>query len=127
MDRRTVRVVRADQLLILPDGQTVGMTREEAVSADGLWVGMVRTAPGMVSGWHHHGDYDTYAFVASGRGRIEFGEGGQEMVEATTGDFLHVPSRVIHRESNPAGDESVIVLFRVGSGEPVFNVSGPDG
>lgn len=120
-------MVRADQRLSPPGGQTAGMTREEAVSADGLWVGLVKTAPGTVSGWHHHGDYDTYAFVVSGGGRIEFGAGGQEVVEATTGDFLHVPSRLIHRESNPSEEESVIILFRVGSGEPVFNVDGPDG
>jgi uncharacterized RmlC-like cupin family protein len=127
VDGKTVRVIPADQRLIPRGGQTAGMTREEAVSGDGLWVGVVRTAPGVVSGWHHHGDYETYAFVVSGRGRMEFGAGGQEVVEAATGDFLHVPSRVIHRESNPTEEESVIVLFRLGSGEPVFNVYGPDG
>jgi uncharacterized RmlC-like cupin family protein len=127
VDGKTVRVVRAEERRIPKDGQTAGMTREAALSADGLWVGVVRTAPGMISGWHHHGDYETYAFVVSGRGRMEFGADGREVVEATTGDFLHVPSRVIHRESNPTEEESVLVLFRVGSGEPVFNVSGPDG
>ncbi len=38
---------------------TPGMIREEAVATDGIWAGLVRTAPGMVSGWHHHAAYET--------------------------------------------------------------------
>jgi hypothetical protein len=34
---------------------TPGMICEEAVATDGMWAGFVRTGPGMLSGWHHHG------------------------------------------------------------------------
>jgi uncharacterized RmlC-like cupin family protein len=28
---------------------------------------VVRTEPGMVSGWHHHGEYETVIYVLSAR------------------------------------------------------------
>lgn len=104
---------------------TPGMVREEAIAADGLWAGLVRTGPGAVSAWHHHGDYETSIYVAHGRIRIESGPGGHEVVDAEPGDFLHVPPRAVHRESNPGDDESAIVVVRAGRGEPTVNVEGP--
>jgi hypothetical protein len=32
----------------------------------------------------------------------------------------------IHRESNPTDVESQIIVVRSGTGEPVFNVEGPE-
>jgi uncharacterized RmlC-like cupin family protein len=88
-------------------------------------VGLARTAPGVVSGWHHHGDYDTYLVVQAGAIRMEFGPGGSDACVAVAGDFLHVPKGAIHRESNPADVEQVMTVVRVGTGEPVFNVERP--
>jgi uncharacterized RmlC-like cupin family protein len=101
------------------------MVREQAVAIEGLWAGLVRTAPGMVSSWHHHGDYDTAIYVISGALRMESGSGGNEVVEAGPGDFLHVPKEAIHREGNPANEESHIVVVRSGRGPAVVNVDGP--
>jgi uncharacterized RmlC-like cupin family protein len=56
---------------------------------------------------------------------MEFGPGGTEVLEAGPGDFLHVASRAVHRESNPSKEEARIVVVRSGSGDPVFNVDGP--
>lgn len=105
---------------------TPGMTREEAIATDGMWGGLVRTEAGMISGWHHHGDYETAIYVAAGAVRMEFGPGGREVLEAGPGDFVHVAAGVVHRESNPTDIESQIVVIRSGSGEPVFNTDGPD-
>jgi len=58
------------------DDPTPGMTREKAIEVDGLWSGLVRTAPGMTSGWHHHGQYETSIYVARGSLRMESGPGG---------------------------------------------------
>lgn len=102
------------------------MVREQAVAGDGVWVGEVRTAPQQPSGWHHHGDYDTYVYVRSGQVRFESGPVGSQIVEAGPGDFVHVPKRVIHREANPAETQGSIILVRVGSGPPVVNVEGPE-
>ena len=105
--------------------RTPGMTREQAIAIDGLWAGLVRTEPHMVTGWHHHADYDTSIFVVHGGLRMEFGPGGTEVVEAGPGDFLHVPKGAIHREENPTDDESRIVVVRAGRGPAVVNVEGP--
>ena len=106
---------------------TPGMIREEAVSTDGMWAGLVRTGADMVSGWHHHGDYESTIYVLSGALRMEFGVDGCEILEAEPGDFLYVAPGAIHRESNPTDQESQIVVVRSGSGEPVFNSEGPEG
>jgi uncharacterized RmlC-like cupin family protein len=106
---------------------TPGMIREEAVSSDGMWAGLVRTAAGMVSGWHHHGDCESTIYVLSGALRMEFGVDGRETLEAEPGDFLYVARGAIHRESNPTEQESQIVVVRSGSGEPVINTDGPQG
>jgi uncharacterized RmlC-like cupin family protein len=104
---------------------TPGMTREQATATDGLWAGLVRTEAGMVSGWHHHGGYETSIYVLTGTLRMESGSNGASIVEAGPGDFLFVPRGAVHREANPGDSESQIVVVRSGQGPPVFNVDGP--
>jgi len=101
------------------------MTREEAFATDAIWAGTVKTEPGMVSGWHHHGDHETAIYVLSGRFVMESGSGGSQVLEAQPGDFLYVPRDAVHRESNPGQIECVAVILRAGSGEVVVNVEGP--
>lgn len=107
--------------------QTPGMVREEIASRPDSWAGFVRTPSGSVSGWHHHGEYNTYIYGISGRVRLEFGPGGHESVEGSAGDVFFIPKGVVHRESAVGPDEGVVFLVRVGSGEPVVNVEGPEG
>src|SRR5688572_20423897 len=95
-----------------PGESTAGMTREQAIAVDGLWAGLVRTAPGAVSDWHHHGEYETSIYVVTGRLRMESGPDGADVIDAEPGDFLHVPPRLVHREANPDDIESQIVVVR---------------
>lgn len=119
------RVVRGDALSG-DTTQTGGIQRLEAFAGDGVWAGRAHTAPGVTSGWHHHGSMRTYVWVVSGRLRLESGPGGRDVVEAGPGDFAEIPPETVHRESNPSTEEAVIILVRVGEGEPVVNVEGPD-
>jgi uncharacterized RmlC-like cupin family protein len=105
---------------------TPGMVREQAIATDGMWAGYARTAAGIVSGWHHHGAYETTIYVLSGVLRMEFGSAGGSATEAGPGDFVYVAPGAIHRESNPTEVESQMVVVRSGTGEPVFNVDGPE-
>jgi uncharacterized RmlC-like cupin family protein len=120
-----IQVVKAEERQIARADATTGVVREQAVANEEVWVGLVRTVPNRPSGWHHHGDYDTYFYVQSGKVRMESGPGGAEAVEAGPGDFVHVPKRVIHREVNSATEDGAVILVRVGSGPPVVNVEGP--
>ena len=104
---------------------TPGMTREQAVEVDGLWAGLVRTAPGSTSGWHHHADYETAIYVAKGTLRMESGPAGAEVIDAVAGDFVHVPKGAVHRESNDGSEEAHLVVVRGGRGVPTVNVDGP--
>jgi uncharacterized RmlC-like cupin family protein len=122
-DASVRRIAPADRT----DGaSTPGMLRRQAVGTPGLWAGIVLTDPGKVSGWHHHGDYETSIYVMSGTMRLEFGPGGGEMVDGRPGDFLYIAPHVIHREGNPSRGQGTAVVFRAGQGEPVTNVGGPE-
>ena len=105
---------------------TAGMLRNTAVEADGVWMGEVRTDPGAMSGWHHHGEHTTYAYMISGQIFVEFGPNGEKRLEGGAGDFFVVPPHTVHREGNNGSEQHVIVAIRVGTGQTVFNQDGPD-
>jgi uncharacterized RmlC-like cupin family protein len=108
------------------EGQpTQGILREQAVQTDGMWSGFARTEPGMVSGWHHHGEYESSIYVLTGSLSMEFGPDGQETFDAGPGDFVFIGKGVVHRESNPSTEQGTMVVVRAGQGEPVTNVDGP--
>jgi uncharacterized RmlC-like cupin family protein len=108
-----------------PGPPTPGMERLQAFETDGHWSGSARTEPGMTSGWHHHGEYESVIYVLTGSLRMEFGPGGADTVEAAPGDFLYVPRGAVHREGNPSAQPADIVVVRAGSGESTVNLDGP--
>lgn len=100
--------------------------RRQAFAKPRLWAGTAMTQPGLVSGWHHHGGHDTIVYILSGRLAVEFGEGGRRAVQAAAGDFLVIPSGLIHRESTPDDAPSESVVIRAGGdGPPTIEVDGP--
>ena len=121
-----VRVVHSADMR-LPAVTTPGMDRREAYDHDGVWAGTLRTTPGVVTGWHVHAGHDTYIYVVAGSATVESGPGGRVREEAGAGDFVLIPRGLIHREGTAAGSQGVeAVLIRVGEGEPVTNVDGPE-
>jgi uncharacterized RmlC-like cupin family protein len=114
-----VRVVRGSDLV--PADPTSGMLRRRAFERPILWSGQVETAPGAVSGWHHHDRNETSLYVVSGVLRLEC-EGVEGYVDALAGDFVHVPPFTVHRESNPGDHPSLAVIARAGGGIPTVNV-----
>jgi uncharacterized RmlC-like cupin family protein len=128
MTQPQIRVFRAEARRE-PDGPaTPGMRRLEALFEEGAWLGTVTTEPNTISGWHHHGGYQTYIYVLSGAARLDtFEEGEIRRHEAPTGSFVDVPPGTVHREgsASPTGVEAVLV--RIGQGQLVFPVEGlPD-
>ena len=115
-------MVEQDQILVVtagdrkPGPSTPGMDRQEAFATDRMWSGVARTEVGMVSGWHHHGEYETTIYVLAGALRMEFGPHGSTTVGAGPGDFVYVPKGVVHRESNPSAELADIVVVRAGRG-----------
>ena len=72
-----------------------------------LWFGKASNKPGFRSLPHHHGEAETGAYVLSGRARIYFGEGYQEFVDLSTGDFMFVPPFLPHLEANMSTTEEL--------------------
>jgi uncharacterized RmlC-like cupin family protein len=120
-----------DQIVVVTPGDrkpgpsTPGMDRQEAFATDCMWSGFARTEVGMVSGWHHHGEYETTIYVLTGALKMEFGPDGSNTVEAGRGDFMYVPKGVVHREHNSSAEPADIVVVRAGRGESTINVAGP--
>jgi uncharacterized RmlC-like cupin family protein len=117
-----VRLIRAADLAAADP--TPGMARSLAFETGTLWAGQVETAPGAVSGWHHHDRNETSLYVVSGVLRLEF-EGYDGHLDAEAGDFVHVPAFTVHRESNPTDRPSLAVIARAGGGIPTVNVDPP--
>lgn len=120
------RTVHRSERAVGAGPATPGMVREMAFAADDRWVGYVRTEPGVRSGWHHHGETDTYFYVLRGSMELEFGPGGTERLTVGVGDFAHVPGGLIHREGTTPDEPAELILVRIGSGEPVVNFEGPE-
>ena len=115
-----VRKVAADGLT--PGHVTAGVLRGEAIVVGDLWSGRALTEPGAASGWHHHGEHDTIAYVLRGALRVET---ATDVVHGEPGDFVHVPAHTVHRESNPTDETSEVLVIRRGTGPAVINVDGP--
>ena len=97
--------------------------RKDAFSSDTAWLGEVRTAPGSISGWHHHGEHSTCGYVISGTVRVEFSPDRRETLAGGPGDFFLVRPHVLYREGKPGSLEQVLAAVRAGTGPAV---EGPD-
>ena len=118
--------VKSDQLV---DGPiTPGQNVRKGLEAGDLWVGQCHvTALAEPSQWHHHQEFDSVMFMLSGRIRVDYGENGAESFEIGKGDYAYFPRRAIHRcQIVEGGDDVHYVFVRVGRGETVVNVDGPD-
>ena len=86
------------------------MKRGQAFAHDGVWCGYSEFPGGANTGWHHHGDYATYAHITDGEMLIEFGPGGSESVVARAGDAVYIPGNLVHRETvAPSGSAGFVV------------------
>jgi uncharacterized RmlC-like cupin family protein len=119
-----IRVVRPGELEPA-DHATPGMHRQAAFAGDGVWVGTDRTEPGVMTGWHHHGAFDSYIHVVSGEFRLESGPGGSHVEVCGPGAFIFVPAGEIHREASASEHGVEALLFRVGQGEVSIDTDGP--
>ena len=105
---------------------TPGLTRRTAFEGDGHWFGHVKAAPTTMSGWHHHGDNVTMGYVLKGSITLEFGPDGAQSVEVGEGEYFEVPKKTVHREGNRSPESGEVLVSRVGEGQLVFPVDGPD-
>lgn len=121
MSETPVTKVTRDELS--PGHPTSGMQRFQAVVLDDIWSGLARTEPGSTSGWHHHGEHDTVAYVVRGAFRVET---ATAVVQGDPGDFVHVPAHTVHRETNPTDETAEVVIVRRGSGPVVVDANPPN-
>jgi quercetin dioxygenase-like cupin family protein len=120
-----IRALRKNALSEAPPSP--GISRHLAFRGEGFMVVRSRVDPGVVSGWHHHGDYDIYGYLVRGTARFEDGPGGRDATSVEPGDFFRVPARRVHRDVNPSETEAQeVILFLRGSGPMVVNVDGPE-
>ncbi|MGH2417791.1 MAG: cupin domain-containing protein [Candidatus Limnocylindria bacterium] len=106
-------------------GLPVGVAGEQAYHLEGAWVGFLCLEPGASSPWHHHGEWDSYAYVTRGVLRWEFGHDGGDSVTIAAGDVGRMPAWVVHRDVSAGAEDLAMVLFRAGEGQLTIDVDGP--
>ncbi|HET7676863.1 MAG TPA: cupin domain-containing protein [Candidatus Limnocylindrales bacterium] len=126
MSERRPMVIRGAEAPAPSGPPTAGMERRQLLDEGERWFGWVRTEPGLAGGWHHHGDRDSYVYVVRGAITIEYGRGGVERIEATAGDLILNPARIVHREVTGPGEPAEAFVVRLGPGPLNVNVDGPD-
>jgi uncharacterized RmlC-like cupin family protein len=124
MNDRVV-VVRSTDFVTPPGPATAGVDRRQAIAREGRWIGVSTTDPGVLSGWHDHGANDTFFVVLRGAMRFEYGLGGREVAEASTGDFVWLGGDVVHREGTLGDEQAAALVFRIGEGPLVFPLDAP--
>ena len=117
------QIVTKQQLAQPAVEQTEGMARGQAFAHDGVWAGFSAFPGGATTGWHHHGDYATYAYTTDGSMVLEYGD---EVVHIEVGDFVYIPAHLVHRESSPQEGCAGAVIRVGGHGPTVYNVDAPD-
>jgi uncharacterized RmlC-like cupin family protein len=123
---RPIVVKPGDRRLARGPG-TPGIDRTVAVEQDGVWFGMAQTQPGVLTAWHHHGDYDTYVYTLTGEARMDYLEGDDVVKTSTSpGDVWFIPKGVIHREGSASEEGAEAVVVRVGHGQVVFPLDDAD-
>lgn len=124
---KQVRIARRDAL----DGdtpQTPGLIREVAFDSrnpDAAHLSAFRSTvkPGAATGAHHHGDQETVLYIISGTSRFRWGDRLEHVAEAGPGDFVFVPSHLVHQEINASAEfETVWAVVRSGVDPVVVNL-----
>jgi uncharacterized RmlC-like cupin family protein len=124
---KQVRVVHRDAL-DRDTPQTPGLVRDVAFDGrnpDAAHLSAFRSTvkPGAATGAHHHGDQETVLYVISGTSRFRWGDRLEHVAEAGPGDFVFVPSHVIHQEINASAEfETVWAVVRSGVDPVVVNL-----
>lgn len=106
-------------------GLPIGSSGEEVFRDPAAWVGVLELEPGATSGWHHHGEWDSYAYVLEGVLRWEYGARAEKAIEVAPGDVGRMPARLVHRDVSAGNQTLRLVLFRTGHGELTIDVPGP--
>lgn len=122
-DSLSISVVHPEQFS-KGTSQTPGSHRLAAISSDldihsALWAGTFLVEPGARTGIHHHGAQETVAYVLEGESFIQWGERGEHSLTARTGDFLHVPGWLVHREINRSKDTPFRWVVIRSTSEPI--------
>ncbi len=119
-----IEVIRGSELRA--GDSTQGIVRKRAFESENAIVAQSQVAPGVVSGWHHHGTRQLYGFIVSGRLQLEYFLKGKEIADLNVGDFFHIPAGLVHRDLNPNIDRDLVVVnILVGGGPAVVNVDRP--
>lgn len=90
--------------------RAVAISRQ-TVGSDGIYAAVVTTPPGGATRRHHHGACETVIYVLDGAAAFTWGATGVESaLEASAGDFVHIPAGEVHVERNASDADDLVVL-----------------
>lgn len=110
---------------IVPTAESPELVRETPFPDAEVLLMRVRAAGGAAAGWHHHGDNVYFGYAVDGPSETEYGSTGEHVARIEVGECFHVPSGMIHRDTNPTDETHTGIIWLCG-GEPwVVNVDSP--
>src|SRR5438046_9746543 len=94
-----IEIVRGSELAV--GDSTEGIVRKKAFESETTIVSQSQVAPGVGSGWHHHGTRQLYGFIVSGRRQLEYSLRRQEIADLNVGDVYHIRTGQGHSDCKP--------------------------
>jgi uncharacterized RmlC-like cupin family protein len=111
---------------LVPTVESPNLIRETPFPEAAVLMMRVQAAGGAAAGWHHHGDNVYFGYAVDGPSETEYGPVGENSARIEIGECFHVPSRLVHRDTNPTDTAHTGIIWLCG-GEPwVVNVEGPE-
>ena len=90
--------------------RAVAISRE-TVGSSGIYAAVVTTPPGGTTRRHHHGDCETVIYILEGTAAFTWGPTGEEhALDASAGEFVHIPAGEVHVERNASDRDELVVL-----------------
>lgn len=75
-----------------------------------MWMGYAVLDPGGMTGVHHHGDSETAIYILSGVTRGGSATSWTRSGRARAGDFVFIPSGIVHWEQNASHTDPVEMI-----------------
>jgi quercetin dioxygenase-like cupin family protein len=118
---RPPTIVGPDNLV--PTVESPGLRRETPFPDDeDVLVMRVEAAGGAAAGWHHHGENTYFGYAVDGPSETESRGAEDGVARIELGECFHVPSGLVHRDTNPTDEPHTGIVWLCGGAPWVVNV-----
>jgi uncharacterized RmlC-like cupin family protein len=89
----------------------------ESAGSTGICMHLLEIPPGAQARPHLHENHETAILVLSGTARMRYGDGLNDELEVSQGDFLYIPPGMPHQPFNASSETATAVIARTDPNE----------